>query len=125
MSARTTKTAESAPPSQRFPRSARLRTKVEFERVFEARNTAGDRWLKVWVLRNEVGASRLGLVVGLRHGNAPRRNRLKRVIREAFRLSRAELPQGYDIICTPRPGAELELAECRRSLGKLVAAALR
>ena len=64
-------------------------------------------------------AERLGLIVGRRFGNAVRRNRAKRILREAFRLSRADLPVGLDILCSPRAGVELELQECMRSLQRI------
>ena len=93
----------------RFPRGARLRRRADFERLFERGRQAGDRRLQVWALPNELDHSRLGLIVGRRHGNAVRRNRIKRVLREAFRLSRSRLPCGLDIACAPRVGADIEL----------------
>ncbi len=48
---------------------------------------------------NELGFSRLGLSVGKRcWKSAVRRNRVRRVFREAFRLSVPELPVGYDLV---------------------------
>ena len=76
----------------------------------------GDRRLLLWVLPNGRPYCRLGLVVGRRPGNAVQRNRLKRLLREAFRLARAELPPGLDIACAPRAGEALDLAGARESL---------
>ena len=56
-------------------------------------------------LGNETGEARLGMAVGLRAaGNAVRRNRIRRLIRESFRMHRQELP-AVDILVTARAPA--------------------
>jgi ribonuclease P protein component len=47
------------------------------------------------------------------------RNRWKRAIREAFRLTREGLPKGVDLVVIPRRGAEPDLRHLRKSLPKL------
>jgi len=60
------------------------------------------------------GPSRMGLVVGRKVGNAVRRNRIKRVCRECFRLWPDLLPPGVDLVVIARPGAdELGLSAVR------------
>lgn len=76
--------------------------------------------MRVWVTRNELDHARFGVSVGRRHGNAVRRNRLKRVTREAFRLALDEFPPNVDIICIPRCQVELTCADCTRSMTRLV-----
>ncbi|MBI3846785.1 MAG: ribonuclease P protein component [Planctomycetes bacterium] len=62
-------------------------------------------------------ATRLGLSVGRRCGNAVARNRIKRRLREAFRLERPHLPPGFDLVIIPTAQCrELSLAEARRLL---------
>lgn len=65
---------------------------------------------------NGLPYSRLGLSVGRRCGSAVRRVRLKRLLREAFRLESAVLPPGYDIVCIPQPTERDTLEAFRRAL---------
>lgn len=78
----------------------------------------------VYVAANGLADSRLGLSVGKRVGNAVARHRIKRLIREAFRLSRHELPAGADIVCVARP-ASGTVDEYGESLRRLTATAWR
>lgn len=102
-----------------FPRRLRLRRHADFRRLLKLGRRAGDRRLLIWALPNELDYTRFGLVVGRQHGNAVRRNRIKRVIREAFRLSRRSLPGGFDLACAPRRGAEISLRETIESLARV------
>jgi ribonuclease P protein component len=84
-----------------LPRSARVRAKRDFERARKRGRTLGDDVLRFSVDENGLPVTRLGLAVPKR-GTAVERNRIKRVVREAFRLSRAKLPAGYDLVVSPR-----------------------
>lgn len=78
-----------------------------------------DGWLTLRAAPNGLAYCRLGLIVSARHGRAVVRNRIKRLLREAFRLARPELPTGMDLACAPRVGARLDLDRARRSLIEL------
>ena len=108
-----------APRRFRFPSHLRLRRRSEFRRVMDHSKHAGDQRLQIWALPNDLGHPRLGLVVGRQHGNALRRHRIKRILREAFRLSREDLPTGLDLACAPRAGATIELPEAIESLASI------
>jgi len=111
----------SPPPRCTFGSRLRIRKHAEFQRALQEGRLATDQRLTVWVRPNGLGCSRLGLMVGRKHGGAVQRNRLKRLIRAAFRLTQHELPQGCDMLCAPRAGAALDLAGCKQSLKRLAA----
>jgi ribonuclease P protein component len=106
---------------QRFLRKHRIRRTGEFQRAFRRRATASDRRLLVFGAENGLCHPRLGLSVSRKVGRAAVRNRWKRMIREAFRLSRPHLPKGIDLVVIPRRGAEPELAGLIESLPRLAA----
>lgn len=85
-----------------FPKSHRLRSTEQFQRVFVTRRSVADHTLIVFAAPNELPHCRLGLSVSKKIGNAIVRNRWKRLIREAFRKSMSELPSGFDIVVLPK-----------------------
>jgi ribonuclease P protein component len=62
----------------------------------------------------------LGLSVSRKFGKATHRNRLRRLYREAFRLTRQQMPTGLDLILIPRKAEEPTLQLLLEALPKLV-----
>ena len=104
---------------QRFLRAFRITRGAEFQRAYQRRLTAGDDRLLVFAYPNGLAHPRLGLSVSRKVGGAVVRNRWKRCLREAFRLSRERLPSGVDLVVIPRPDAVPKTAELEESLVRL------
>ena len=99
-----------------FPKSHHLLTKEQFDHVFNSKCSAADGRIIVYAAANELEHPRLGLVVSKKVGTAVVRNRWKRLLREAFRLSQDELPPAKDYVVLPRKDVEPQLEELKRSL---------
>jgi ribonuclease P protein component len=108
-----------------FRRRHRLSHRREFEAAYEGRVRAASGPLVVFAAANGLAHPRLGLSVGRRVGGAVRRHRIKRLLRESFRLEMAQLPAGYDLVVNVRPHGVLPLEAYRRLLVELAARAAR
>jgi len=100
----------------RFTRAQRIQHSREFEAVYAAKVRKPVGPLIVFGLPNQTGMTRLGLSVGRRVGGAVTRNRVKRLLREAFRLDQADLPLGLDLVISVKPHQILHLEVYRRLL---------
>ena len=104
----------------RFRPEQRLRRPADYELVYDLRQRASDDRLLIFAARNELTHTRIGCSVSRKQGNSVVRHRLKRLLREAFRLSQRDLPSGLDLILIPRQGADLSVDTIRASLVRLI-----
>lgn len=102
-----------------FTKSQHLRAKSDFERTYAVKCKAADGVLLLFIARNELPQTRIGLSVSKKHGGAVVRNRLKRLLREAFRLQQHEIPSGLDLIAIPLAKEAASLEAYQQSLVKL------
>ncbi len=93
------------PGDERFPKSLRLVSPLDFDRVFKEGVVASDSVLVMHAVRGKHAWTRIGLSISKRVGNSPIRNRWKRLIRESFRRQKSELPIGIDMVVRPKRGA--------------------
>jgi len=97
-----------------------MRLPAEFSAVYEARVRESRGPLTVYARPNDLPHPRLGLSVSRKVGTAVRRNRIKRRVREAFRLLQHDLPQGYDLLVVVRPHEPLLLADYQKLLSAML-----
>jgi len=98
----------------RRAKRGRLSRSAEFDRVFRQGRSLANRVLVLYSFPRGAGepaeAPRLGLSVSRKVGGAVDRNRVKRLLREAFEAECARVPAGYDVVLVARPEAR-EVAE--------------
>lgn len=107
-------------PRHTFPKSRRMHTKADFAAVYDAKVRESRGPLVVYARPNGLAFPRLGLSTSRKVGSAPRRNRIRRLLREAFRHLQHDFPKGYDILIVVRPHAPLKLAEYQRLMSALM-----
>jgi ribonuclease P protein component len=116
------------------PKRGRLSRSAEFERVYRQGRSVGNRFLVLYAFPRSADAAagdgpRLGLSVSRKVGGAVDRNRVKRLLREAFADEVQRVPTDHDVVLVARPEAR-DLAEreglegVRRALSELVGRAL-
>jgi ribonuclease P protein component len=109
-----------------LPRSAKLRKSSEFRDVYESGRRYDGLLMTAFVRRNLHGEHRLGITASRKVSRtAVGRSRLKRLLRETFRLSGGslrDLRQTYDwVVNARRPLLEVKLAASLEDFGKIVA----
>ncbi len=85
----------------------RITRSQDFGAVYKKGSRLRNNILLMIAYPNALGHPRLGVSVSKKHGGAVRRNRLKRLIRESFRLSVADWPVGLDLIVMPQRDARI------------------
>lgn len=114
-----TRSATDPPDSERFPRLYRIRKRSEFLALQrKGRRKAAPHFIVITRGR-ETPPSRLGITTSRKVGNAPARNRVRRLVREFFRRHRAGLVPARDVVVIARSGApELGYRDVERELGR-------
>ncbi|HKN62282.1 MAG TPA: ribonuclease P protein component [Candidatus Acidoferrales bacterium] len=95
--------SDAAPLS--LPRACRLVHRAEYDAVYSEGRRRTSRELTVFLRPNGLEVSRFGWSIKKALGNAVRRNRIRRRLREILRLHRGEIAQGWDIVIHPRSSA--------------------
>lgn len=115
-----------------FPKKLKLQTNQQFKYVLEQRNCVKNDVFTLFFAENNENHPRFGISVGKKYGNAVKRNRLKRIVRECCRLLQHNFPKDYDYILmystkmtNNNISNRLGLAEATKSLESLIAYAKR
>lgn len=83
----------------------RLKKNEDFRRVYQKKRSMANKLLVIYILKNKYKYNRVGFTVSKKVGKSVIRNRVKRLLRESYRLNEEKLLQGYDIIFIARDTA--------------------
>ena len=99
-----------------FPKKKRLVSNSQFKAVLARGRRRSNGVLMLYMMENELEYSRLGVSVGKSYGNAVVRNRLKRLMREAFRQNQQRIPVGFDyvLMISPRWPKKSNVDKCSK-----------
>ncbi|HIV62336.1 MAG TPA: ribonuclease P protein component [Candidatus Butyricicoccus avistercoris] len=106
----------------------RIKQNYEFRRLYRRGNSVATPYLVVYAMKTRRKVNRIGLTVTPKLGGAVVRNRIKRLLREAYRLNEDKICQSYDFIFVARSkmiGAkcqkvEREILRAMKQLGLLI-----
>jgi len=87
-----------------FGKHERIKKRRDFLRTYEEGVRVNSRNFIVILSRNETENKRLGITVTRKAGNAVKRNRIKRLLREFFRLNKETLPGSHDLVVIVKKG---------------------
>jgi len=108
------------PRRLRFGAELRLRSKPQFDAIYASGRRVDDRFFGLRVKPNGLTHARIGLAVAVKTaGNAVVRNRLRRLVRESFRLAQHELPAVDVVVAAKFPAVGAPAATLRASLATL------
>ncbi|MBR6569117.1 MAG: ribonuclease P protein component [Clostridia bacterium] len=79
-----------------------LKENRDFRRLYGSKTNVVNPYMAVYCRKNKLGMNRLGLTVGTKVGHAVVRNRVRRRLREAYRMQEAGILKGYDIVIVAR-----------------------
>ena len=101
-------------------RTMTVKENYEFRRIYAKGRSGVSPYLVVYIRPNRRGRNRLGVTVSTKLGHAVVRNRVRRRIREIFRLSQGKMKQGYDCIVVARTrAAHADYWELKRAFEKM------
>lgn len=85
--------------------STSLKKNDEFREIYRTGKSYANKYLIMYVRRNETDYNRIGISVSKKVGNSVVRHRITRLIRESYRLSEDSFLSGLDIVVVARVGA--------------------
>lgn len=86
--------------------SESLKKNRDFQQVYRHGTSQSNRYLVMYVLKNQYNKNRLGISVSKKVGNSVVRHRVTRLIRESYRLNESTFDKSLDIVVIARPSAK-------------------
>lgn len=84
----------------------RLKNNRDFRKVYNLGKSYGNKFLVLFLIKNNLSYNRVGFSISKKLGNSVVRNKVKRRIKEAYRLNKNDIKTGYDIILLARVNAK-------------------
>ena len=85
--------------------SGSLKKNTDFRRVYEQKHSFANKYFIMYVSENATVGNRLGVSVSKKVGNSVVRHRIKRLVRESYRLNEEKFNSGLDIVVVARVSA--------------------
>ena len=86
--------------------SESLKKYGDFQRVYKKGKSYANKYLVMYILKQDTQKNRIGISVSKKVGNSVVRHRITRLIRESYRLNEKKFVDGLDIVVVARPGAK-------------------
>lgn len=86
--------------------SQSLKKNAEFQNVYKSGRSFANKYLVMYVKKNDLGINRIGISVSKKVGNSVVRHRITRLIRESYRLNEEKFLAGYDLVVIARATAK-------------------
>ena len=83
-----------------------IKKNEDFQKVYQSGKSYANKYLVMYVKKNELETGRLGISVSKKVGNSVVRHRIARLIRESYRLNESKFHSGWDIVVIARQGAK-------------------
>ena len=101
-----------------------LKNSREFSQVFNHKKSLANRLLVMYIYPNGLDTNRIGISVSKKVGNSVVRHRIKRLIRESYRLNRHNIKEGFDIVIIARNSAANKIGKSFSSFKEIESAFL-
>ncbi len=97
--------------------SEALKSNLDFQTVYQDKRSFANKYFVMYVRKNGTDRNRVGISVSKKVGNSVIRHRVKRLIRESYRLQEKMFHSGWDIVIVARPSAaEMDFQQAKSAL---------
>lgn len=83
-----------------------IKKNEDFKKIYQSGKSYANKYLVMYVKRNDSETGRLGISVSKKVGNSVVRHRIARLVRESYRLNENKFHSGWDIVVVARQGAK-------------------